>query len=504
MADVFISYAHADNDNIAALAIALEAEGLSVWWDKDIEAGKTFDKVIDSELEAAKVVVVAWSAISVESRWVREEANDALEVGKLVPIRIEDIPLPRGFKLIQTIDMLDAADVCANPHWEQLVERLCQMSVSNAKANDEPLPDQSTSTPKKQPPTKPPATTLDYYTHFTPKRFTILSATYLAMGRFALAPFSYLFYSLIYLFLPFYLIAVLTEWLLFQEAAATSSKLNFDFTFITISLLNTFIIYLSSFILQAKYSVKIQAEAYGLHGIKAHLGEFNTRIFKIISTSLVIAIIFTLLDSVYKISNNLKGDLPSNFVETYPLIYAILAIVYLFFQIIISILVVRYSLAPSIAAIEGTNFTLSMKRSRELIRGHAWRFFGITLLTMMLGMFVFVLLVPSIWPTAYDIAYLQYLHIIADTVPEKERLITEMRQEGSMLQLLLVDAFTENKIQMAFALAISIAIGSIMRTEAFFQIYASKNAIAPDVQKNTLRSLIKNVRTYLRKKIGKK
>ena len=36
MADIFISYAHEDRSRIERLAATLEAEGLSVWWDRHI------------------------------------------------------------------------------------------------------------------------------------------------------------------------------------------------------------------------------------------------------------------------------------------------------------------------------------------------------------------------------------------------------------------------------------------------------------------------------------
>ena len=98
MADVFISYAREDRLRVQLLASALEREGLSVWCDPEIQPGTAFDEVIDAELAAAKVVLGVWSEQSVTSRWVREEVNDGLESGRLVPVRIDDVALPRGFK----------------------------------------------------------------------------------------------------------------------------------------------------------------------------------------------------------------------------------------------------------------------------------------------------------------------------------------------------------------------------------------------------------------------
>ncbi|MEA3292268.1 MAG: toll/interleukin-1 receptor domain-containing protein, partial [Pseudomonadota bacterium] len=60
MADVFISYASEDRDRARALAGALEACRWSVWWDREIVAGETFDQVIERELERAGCTVVLW------------------------------------------------------------------------------------------------------------------------------------------------------------------------------------------------------------------------------------------------------------------------------------------------------------------------------------------------------------------------------------------------------------------------------------------------------------
>ena len=75
MADVFISYASEDRDRVKPFIEALEDAGFSVWWDRRIGLGASFDKAIEVELNAAKAVVVVWSYSSVESDWVRNEAD---------------------------------------------------------------------------------------------------------------------------------------------------------------------------------------------------------------------------------------------------------------------------------------------------------------------------------------------------------------------------------------------------------------------------------------------
>src|SRR5215472_14103178 len=67
--DIFISYASADRPHAQALATALHGRGWSVWWDRTIPPGKSFDVVIEAALNAAKCVIVLWSPASVTSEW---------------------------------------------------------------------------------------------------------------------------------------------------------------------------------------------------------------------------------------------------------------------------------------------------------------------------------------------------------------------------------------------------------------------------------------------------
>ena len=89
MADVFISYSRTDAASIEKLAAALEKAGFSVWWDRHIDAGETYARAIEHELDAAKTVVVAWSQHSHFSEWVKDEAAFASKHNKLFPVRLD-------------------------------------------------------------------------------------------------------------------------------------------------------------------------------------------------------------------------------------------------------------------------------------------------------------------------------------------------------------------------------------------------------------------------------
>lgn len=105
MADVFVSYAREDQARVATLVALLEGEGWSVFWDRRIPPGETWRSHIGRALEQAGCVVVAWSEHSVRSDWVIEEAEDAAARGILVPVRLDPVLPPLGFRKIQAADL---------------------------------------------------------------------------------------------------------------------------------------------------------------------------------------------------------------------------------------------------------------------------------------------------------------------------------------------------------------------------------------------------------------
>lgn len=124
MSDIFISYASEDRDAARQLAKALETHGWSVWWDRTIPAGRTFVEVIDEAMTKARCVVVAWSATSIKKNWVLEEAQDGLDRGILVPVFIEQVTPPRGFRRIQAADLGDWDGSVQAPEFRHFVTDL--------------------------------------------------------------------------------------------------------------------------------------------------------------------------------------------------------------------------------------------------------------------------------------------------------------------------------------------------------------------------------------------
>lgn len=105
MTDIFLSYTESDRDTARRIAGVLGKTGWTVWWDRRIPAGETWRSVLEHALEDMRCMVVLWSARSIESEWVYEEASEGRRQGKLVPVMIEKVRPPAGFREIQAADL---------------------------------------------------------------------------------------------------------------------------------------------------------------------------------------------------------------------------------------------------------------------------------------------------------------------------------------------------------------------------------------------------------------
>jgi hypothetical protein len=132
---IFISYASQDRDTARDLAGRFEAHGHSVWWDRTIPPGRVYDEVIQEALHAARCVVVLWSSHSVQSNWVKVEAEESAARGLLVPVLIERVTPPIQFKRIQAADLSEWRGDENDPEFRSLraaIERVLGRPASAA------------------------------------------------------------------------------------------------------------------------------------------------------------------------------------------------------------------------------------------------------------------------------------------------------------------------------------------------------------------------------------
>ena len=130
MADIFISYASEDRSKARELADILVARGFSVWWDRKIPLGKSFDEVIETALRESRCVVVLWSKASVASEWVRNESAEAKRREILVPVFIESVDAPLAFRLLNGANLSDWYSGLQGAEFDKLIERISELVAS--------------------------------------------------------------------------------------------------------------------------------------------------------------------------------------------------------------------------------------------------------------------------------------------------------------------------------------------------------------------------------------
>ena len=118
----------------------LETLNLTVWWDRELNAGDSFEDAIDKAILKSSCVVVVWSRHSIESQWVRNEALEGMERQILVPVLIDDVRVPVAFKQLQSINFLDWPNRYDETEYNDLVQAI-EGKLSGVKLEAVP-PDQ--------------------------------------------------------------------------------------------------------------------------------------------------------------------------------------------------------------------------------------------------------------------------------------------------------------------------------------------------------------------------
>jgi TIR domain len=128
MSDIFISYARPERNKAELLANSFAQKGWSVWWDRDILPGKSFDTVIEKALDSARCVVVLWSKQSALSDWVKAEAAEGARRGILVPVLLEnELKIPLEFRRIQAANLSDWRGTSPHPEFDGLLKAVAMV-----------------------------------------------------------------------------------------------------------------------------------------------------------------------------------------------------------------------------------------------------------------------------------------------------------------------------------------------------------------------------------------
>lgn len=104
--EVFISYAHTDDEFVQKLAKDLIKANISIWQDRlTLEGGDIWADEIERGILQSKLFLVVLSPEAVPSDWVKKEYTYALSKGrKVVPIMYKECDIPFALTNIQFID----------------------------------------------------------------------------------------------------------------------------------------------------------------------------------------------------------------------------------------------------------------------------------------------------------------------------------------------------------------------------------------------------------------
>jgi tetratricopeptide (TPR) repeat protein len=138
MAKLFLSYSRKDEAKARRFTAWLEREGHDVWRDEDdIGGGASFSSEIESALKDCDGVLVLWSAESIQSAWVRDEAGYGRDAGKLIPFSLDGTVPPLGFRQFQSIDLSKWKGPREPPGADRIrgaIERVCGNSAAGGPA----------------------------------------------------------------------------------------------------------------------------------------------------------------------------------------------------------------------------------------------------------------------------------------------------------------------------------------------------------------------------------
>ncbi|HVF24874.1 MAG TPA: toll/interleukin-1 receptor domain-containing protein [Anaerolineales bacterium] len=133
--DIFISYSRRDQEFVTRLAGDLDAQVAGVWFDQStIQLGqKWYDEIMEG-IRDCKAFILVLSPDAAESKYVREEVNKALELGKMiVPILYRPGKWPSEFEsLVKEIQTLDLRSGSYTDNFQKLVDGLIEAGAVKA------------------------------------------------------------------------------------------------------------------------------------------------------------------------------------------------------------------------------------------------------------------------------------------------------------------------------------------------------------------------------------
>jgi hypothetical protein len=133
--DIFISYSRRDQEFVTRLASDLDAQVAGVWFDQSaIQAGENWQAEIMEGISECKAFILVLSPDAMESRYVREEVNKALELGKTIfPILYRPAQWTDQIgTIVKEIQTLDLRSGSYTDNFHRLVDGLIEAGAGKA------------------------------------------------------------------------------------------------------------------------------------------------------------------------------------------------------------------------------------------------------------------------------------------------------------------------------------------------------------------------------------
>ena len=133
--DIFISYSRRDQEFVSRLASDLDAQVAGVWFDQStIQLGQKWHDEIMEGIRDCRAFILVLSPDAMESRYVREEVNKALELGRTIfPVIYRPAKWTGEFdSLVKDVQTLDLRSGSYTDNFQKLVDGLIEAGAARA------------------------------------------------------------------------------------------------------------------------------------------------------------------------------------------------------------------------------------------------------------------------------------------------------------------------------------------------------------------------------------
>jgi hypothetical protein len=140
--DIFISYSRRDQEFVTRLASDLDKQVAGAWFDQStIQVGQKWHDEIMDGIRECRAFVLVLSPDAAESRYVREEVNKALELGKpIIPVLYRSGKWTGEFAaLVKNVQTLDLRSGSYGENFQKLVDGLIAAGAGKIEGYERPF-----------------------------------------------------------------------------------------------------------------------------------------------------------------------------------------------------------------------------------------------------------------------------------------------------------------------------------------------------------------------------